>query len=324
MKSRGNTLDVNGEAFFNARDKKRLSQDELAKELCLSGKHIAELEANKCVVFFSYNHRQQVAKKVAIYLGISEDEAFIHPNKPESSGAANAEITTISSSTELPNPEDSPIKLSLRFSSPETSDEIKSQPESEANTPEPVKPVIKDRAGWRHKRIAFVSLAFGIVAGVLYTSADSYESFLEPRTNSPATTTRLDTPQIPVEVEVQQETPAKEATSKTPTIPTPTLSASDSCSIKAGTPFSYSNPNPSKPSNYVYIAARDKATFCVVDADGVLTNTTLESGTSRSIYGKPPFLVVPDNFSAVDIFYEGNKLWNLPPDTKSLRLGSKI
>lgn len=49
-------------------------------------------------------------------------------------------------------------------------------------------------------------------------------------------------------------------------------------------------------------------------------NADLESGVSKSVYGKPPFILIPNNLSVLDVYYEGNKLWDLPPATKVLKL----
>ena len=325
MKSQYGSQDINGSAFSVAREKKGLSQEELARELCLSSRHISELETNQCVVFFSYSHRHQVAKKVATYLGISEDEAFLKPLKTEVLASDNGRSMFDSTPKESNTPEKIAIKPNLRFSTASPEYERAEQSVLNENLSEKEIPQIGSKLNWHIKRISLASVALGVIFGVFYTSVDSFEYFAKPQSkDSLANPVQTESPQAPIDIDAQIDKPSKETIPNSTSGAIPTSSNSDTCSIKGGTPYPYSNPNPTKPSNYVFVIAKGKTTFCIVDAEGVLVNTTLESGTSKSFYGKPPFLVVPDNFAAVDIFFEGNKLWGLPLDIKALKLGTKI
>jgi len=68
--------DIDKLVFLNARERLGLSREGLAKSLCLSSKHIRELEEGGVSSFFSYAHKDQVAKKVAIKLGLSEESIY--------------------------------------------------------------------------------------------------------------------------------------------------------------------------------------------------------------------------------------------------------
>lgn len=72
--------DINHLALKSARENRNLSQEQLAKQLCLSTKHIDQLENQTLTVFFSLSHKVQVAKKVARHLAIPLHIALIERN----------------------------------------------------------------------------------------------------------------------------------------------------------------------------------------------------------------------------------------------------
>ena len=72
------------EALKNARIAKGMEINELANTLCLSTKHIRQLEEGGDSVFFSKSHKVQVAKKVGAYLGLSEDQVIEGALSPSS------------------------------------------------------------------------------------------------------------------------------------------------------------------------------------------------------------------------------------------------
>lgn len=77
--------DINGDKLKLARQNLGLSQEELAKAVCLSRAHIDQLENDGRKVFFSLKHRYQVALKVANYLGLSDKDIRLTPEKRPSS-----------------------------------------------------------------------------------------------------------------------------------------------------------------------------------------------------------------------------------------------
>ncbi len=67
-----NIPDINSEAIKNARIDKGIEINELANNLCLSVKHITQIEEGGDSAFFSKSHKVQVAKKVGALLGLTE------------------------------------------------------------------------------------------------------------------------------------------------------------------------------------------------------------------------------------------------------------
>jgi DNA-binding XRE family transcriptional regulator len=69
--------EVNRQLLTSAREGLGLSRQALAYALCLSQKHIEQLEEGGYQSFYSLQHKYQVAKKVARKLGLAEDSIFI-------------------------------------------------------------------------------------------------------------------------------------------------------------------------------------------------------------------------------------------------------
>ena len=62
------------EALKKARIAKKIEISDLANTLCLSTKHISQIEEGGDSAFFSKSHKVQVAKKVGAYLGLSDSQ----------------------------------------------------------------------------------------------------------------------------------------------------------------------------------------------------------------------------------------------------------
>ena len=77
FKKESTPTEVDGGRLKIAREALGLSQKELATKLCLSHRHIAELEANQLAIFFTPAHKVQVAKKVGSALGLQKDDYLI-------------------------------------------------------------------------------------------------------------------------------------------------------------------------------------------------------------------------------------------------------
>lgn len=313
-------LEVHGQAFVNARETRGLTQEGLAKQLCLSVKHIDELEKNLCTIFFSYSHRNQVARKVAAYLAIDEKEAFKPPVEAKEIAIDDEDVNSAKSQEE--NLQEQSLKTSsLPFM--ESHSEIKGYNE-QADQHSSNASLLADKqnsSSSNQRRLFFYSLVGFCAIGILcifITNGVSQSSFFlasKPVENVVNQEELITTASKDLQIE-------KESTSVTVTAPVnpEILILKDSCAAKAGESYQYSNPNPSKPANYVYLIAKEKTGFCIVDAEGIELNADLESGGSKSVYGKPPFVLVPNNLAALEVYYEGNKLWNLPADIKALKL----
>ncbi len=70
--------DINGSVFEEKRLELEISREDLAKSLCLNANQIRQIETGGQVSFYSFSQKVRSAKKVAEYLQIPEDTAFIH------------------------------------------------------------------------------------------------------------------------------------------------------------------------------------------------------------------------------------------------------
>lgn len=69
--------EVNRNLIKTTRENLGISRQEIAYVLCLSHKHIEQLEEGGYQSFYSLQHKCQVAKKVARQLGLAEDSIFM-------------------------------------------------------------------------------------------------------------------------------------------------------------------------------------------------------------------------------------------------------
>ena len=78
--------EIYSETLKKARIAKKIEVSELANTLCLSTKHIHQIEEGGDSAFFSKAHKVQVAKKVGAYLGLSDSQIV------DTSGQAISEV----------------------------------------------------------------------------------------------------------------------------------------------------------------------------------------------------------------------------------------
>jgi transcriptional regulator with XRE-family HTH domain len=288
--------DINGEAFKLARQSRSLSQKDLAYNLCLSVKHIDELENNKSEVFFSISHRYQVAQKVAEYLNLSRNEAFF-----ELSGHIETTVDPIQQAT----------LQEVHCPSAELKDKnLIHHSESQQEASHAELPLTKQNLAIKTKQtknyIGLVSMAVVVVILVINSGLLSFSvmGVTKPSIN-----------EKPVLVAIAvEEVEVREAAKKT------NVEISTACEMSGLDPYAYKNPTPSKPANYLYVVSKYKSRFCVLDAKNISTDLELEVGQARSIYGSPPFVFISKNLENFDIFYEGNKVFGIPQNLTAIKL----
>ena len=322
--------EVNGDAFKRAREVLGLSEAELGGALCLSAKHIKQLEGNHLNIFFSPSHRYQVAKKVAAHLGMVEQDAFIQSATSTlidsiDGGGGNDKAEPFKPSNE------SALKLGLRSSDVSVSQAEGSANKDDSSLSNHQFPDVDPRnINWGSGKFKLIRSLIYSLSGLAVVSI-FYVVPMNSEHVSEFVSAIFLTKKIIKEEGLTPSEVAEESKPENENLSSPVNAASplavllnkDTCSVKASEPYTYTNPNPSKPANYVYLVAKEKTGFCIVDADGAVTNAALELGASKSVYGKPPFVLVPNYLPDLEVYYEGNKLWNLPADIKALKLVSR-
>ena len=76
--------------------------------------------------------------------------------------------------------------------------------------------------------------------------------------------------------------------------------------------FGYEPANPIKAGNYIHFLASQDVSLCVRDQQNQLTSLELKAGTSRSVYGDPPFLVHSPKWSSLQVFFQGRPVNGIP------------
>jgi transcriptional regulator with XRE-family HTH domain len=295
MNKKTATIEVDGSKLRLAREAQGLTPNELALKVCLSKEHIAQLENNQSVIFFTASHKIQVAKKVGATLGLNELDYLIIQEIEEISNS------TVSISDQSITSPSLPISTDLF-----------------AKTT--VKPTVAKKNLLIKPTIVFSSIA--ILAGVIIFSNDLTTNDLIKLVEKPTSTKILNNQAIeipPVENTVaespipalKEEPELKKVVVNNEPIP---------CSYQGQDSEIYRTVNPSKSGEMVYLLSRERQTVCVIDSQNKSFPLDLDAGQSRSIYGQAPFTVISSNLSKFDIYFQGWKVKILNPETSTIRL----
>lgn len=278
--------EINNASFITAREEKGLDHKELAHALCLSAKHIEQLEKNEVGIFFSLQHRYQVAKKVAAHLNLKDDEAFIYY-------------------TEVAYEEETQVEQVITEAS---FNEISDVPDLQENKNtlviDKLNPtIIKE---WPLKKTLYVFAAASL-AIIIYSTAHQNIDVITAYYNENKTVPIKEDSNVIVANQINDEGKV----------------ISNPCEYNQSLVFQYANNSPSKVGNYVYVVSNNKATLCVIDAQNNSTILDLDGGTSKSIYGKPPFVLISKDLHHLDIFYQGSKIFGVPIENNVIQLTEK-
>lgn len=277
--------EINGEAFRIARETRSLTQKDLAHNLCLSVKHIDELENNKNKVFFSIKHRYQVAQKVADYLNLRAEEAFPELVRDSQLPFDQIDIKKTQDDSLLEE------QLSKEKSIPLL------PPHQQSDRAKPY--VFTGSKKTKYIFGAFTALAISMFAFNL-SNFDVATTFANKK---------------PIEVkQIDESLLIADADQKK------VYETYIGCNLNGVEPYPYKNEEPSKPPNYLYAVAKVKARFCVVDAQNIVTDLELESGSAKSVYGTPPFIFISQSLASFDLFYQGNKVFGFPDHFIAIKL----
>ena len=281
--------EVDGDRLKHAREALGLSQNELAAMLCLSHRHIAQLEANQLAIFFNPAHKVQVAKKAGCALGIQEDEYLIHKKINEVAGAPKSDT-----------PSDSTIKL------PNKSDLFA---------------LAKDQSSIKPKIFLIPTLVVGVVALGIGTQIYSKELSMTDL----AQLIGLKMPMSQLQA-ISPEVPALETPNPTADIASIENESSlksilsENCLFQESELTHYQTSNPSKKGEMVYILSKEHQSVCVIDSQNKVVSLDLATGDSKSVYGQAPFTVVSSDLSKLDLYFQGWKVKSDALGTRALRL----
>lgn len=278
--------EINCEAFNKARKAAGYTEAVLANKLCLSSKHIIQIEKNEYAVFFSLQHRHQVAQKIAEYLNLSKEEAF----------------------NELID-DSQPIidQVDVNKNQKQSLLEADVQDENLAHLAEPSHPSYPIKYYFDNFKKAQKYILGALLLGVMGIF------IFDVLIINPAVTV---TQEEAVEVNRVQESLTTEGVEPKKNL----IQSAGACDLNGFEPYLYKGSNPSKPSNYLYVVAKVKSHFCVLDAKNTVTELDLNVDSARSIYGTAPFTFISKRLRDVDIFYQGNKVLGFPENITVIKL----
>ena len=110
-----------------------------------------------------------------------------------------------------------------------------------------------------------------------------------------------------------------------PAIEKPPIEVADGCPAPDASIATFKPTAPTKSGDFVYVVSKNKQVLCVKDGTGKIDRKVLDEAvtsmfTATSFYGKPPFLVMSNGLSQLDIFFQGQKVPSQNAELKSIAL----
>ena len=287
FKKQSTLSEVDGDRLKLAREVLGLSQKDLATKLCLSHRHIAQLEANQLTIFFTPAHKVQVAKKVGAALGLEEvdylNQKIVHE------GTKTPELESFSApSVNLPNQKDLFVV---------------------GKDPLLIKPKL-------FLAPALFASAFALGVGTQIYSNELSMSDLAQMIGlkTPMSQLHTFTPEAP---SAEASTPiADNASANHESEISLKSTLPENCSFEASQLTLYQTSYPSKKGEMVYVLSKEPQSVCVIDSQNKAVSMDLAAGDSKSFYGQAPFTVVSSDLSKFDLYFQG---WKVKSDALSKR-----
>lgn len=261
---------INSEALKKARLKKGMELHELANQLCLSPKHITQIEEGGDSAFFSKLHKVQVARKVASLLGLSEAEVIENTSNTESQ--ANEKVEDIKQEVEY-EPSD------IAVNSMEELEKL-GNTDLEKNS--------------SNKKLAFIVSAILILIGLIFwifSGSNSSQDLVQ----------KVDQKNdVVISANVEEKVDASKEM--------PPISETTVCEISPQnvSPFKVTKANSA--GNFIYFVSKADQIICVVDASNKKQLIKLSALEKRNIVGVAPFTVLSPDFSKLEVYYQGWKV----------------
>lgn len=260
--------DIDGDKLKLARQSLGLSQEELAKAVCLSRAHIDQLENDGRKVFFSLKHRYQVALKVADYLGLSDNDIRLTLEKRPSSSESQQHDRLFANPVAQPaNPESKPSIFSTEPAQMSDSVVLESQQKN-------------------HRSKKWLMASVGTLLGGTLALAIFMFSGLTDNQTMPTTAAVTDKDVGPT------DSPVFDLCNMT------LASGAISLSVDA----------PVKKGDSVTIISKVDQAICVLDNSSKTTSLTLLPDGKQVIIGQPPFMIQTMNLNELEIYFQGRKL----------------
>lgn len=295
MSSNTKLPEIRKESFIEAREKLGLSTKDLGAKACLSARQIEQIENGETSSFYGAQIKVTAAKKVAMLLNLSDEEAFdinSHASEKLSETPAQLPIAEVKV-VDAPTKEEKKEPVIKVESAKVISKEI---------------PFAGTSASPKSASSKKLFLWLSVLAALVFSAINLRPLFFADK---------------PAEILVVKEEIIEPAPAPTPAEPSPVTpiapiapavavpaagtEVSTACPAEEGI-ISYKTDAPRKAADLVYVQVKSKQVICVSDASGKMQNKLIEPGVGASFYGKPPFKVLTGGLAQVDVFFQGAKV----------------
>lgn len=260
--------DIDGYVLKSARESRGLSHDQLAQILCLSPKHIHQLEGGGISVFFSLKHRYQVALKVANYFGLQPSDIWV--DKFQLTPAPNSIANEVENEQAVFELEETLIH----------------EPQLESNL---LKVQSNSRIPYASKLRYVVLLS--VLVPVFYWTAESLiiQDSLTSVALVEANSDELDKKLV---LSGLSEIKSVDICDLSEFVNIPLVSVE----------------LPLKKGDNLFVLAKSDQPICVIDSIKKVSSFNLNAETKQIIVGNPPFIINALNFNGLEIYFQGRKV----------------
>lgn len=261
--------DISGPVLRGAREAHHLTQEQLARTLCLSRKHVDQLENGGMTAFFSLKYRYQVALKVADYLGLKPVDIWVE--KPQQADVPNLIEPLVTQQQRLADRLDQPIIT------------------------EPVSSVLPSQlqSNWLTQHTP--KLGYMVLLGILIPVSYFIAQLVITQNNliSPA-------PLATMASELDKKVTASDA---------PAINSVEICDLtQFATIPTVSVELPFKKGDNLLVVAKSDQSVCVVDGLNKVSELNLNMQSRQVVVGQAPFIINARDFSGLEIYFQGRQV----------------
>ena len=311
--------EIRKEAFAKAREKLALSTQDLGGMACLSHHQISQIENGESSYFYGAQNKFTAAKKVAKLLNLSDEEAFDYGSQAPAKMIDEPKIEEKAPTKKLQSKKEAVAVKELveETQAPALVAEEKKEAAQVASNPSSFSTKsAHSKPASQKKLFLWLSVLAALVFSVINLRplffADKPEEIIVVKEEVVEPATAAAAPVEPAPV-------APAAVAPVAAVPAVSAEASTACPVEEGI-ISYKPSAPLKPADMVYVQVKSKQVVCVSDASGKMQNKMVEPGAGTSFYGRPPFKVLTAGLNQVDVFFQGAKVRQTNPNTKTVIL----
>lgn len=315
--------EIRREAFTKARESLGLSAKDLSGMSCFSIRQIEQIESGESSSFYGAQVKFTAAKKVAELLKLKPEEAFdfsgvgqaIKPAEVEDTLQEEAKSSAVEKKAKFEKTKDKkqaneteqakeqakePIEIQVAVSQALLSETKPDKPSPRKISESVLDYSVKTKTPVSPQMKIFLLLA--IAAAVIFSVVNLRPLFFPEPVKKEVVIIQEVAPAEPIPA--AEPATAVPATTAQPVV----AAASTECPAADVSALNYKPDSPKKAGDSVYLQSKTAQTVCVVDVTGKTQNKQLEPGVGASVYGKPPFKVLTNGLSQVDLYFQGTKV----------------